>query len=173
MPTPNYTLMKIPDGVEGIRATLKLMSAIVTRYKASKFSRELVVKILKDAGVRQYTADGKKNWIGQIRAIHNYVKNDIQYIKDVQGVETVQTPPQTYRLKHGDCDDKSVLAATLLMAIGHPARFVAVGFQPGIFCHVFPQTKIGGKWITLECTEPWKLGKSPKNVKASMIEDIR
>lgn len=173
MSTPNYTLLKIPDGVEGIRATLKLMSAITTKYKASKFARELVIKILKDANVPQYTPNGKKNWVGQIRAIHNYVKNDILYIKDVDGVETVQTPPQTYRLRHGDCDDKSVLAATLLKAIGHPARFVAVGFMPGVYCHVFPQTKIAGKWITLECTEPWPLGKSPKNVKAKMYEDIK
>jgi transglutaminase-like putative cysteine protease len=168
-----YALMKIPDGVEGIRTTLKIMSAIVTKYKASKFARELVIKILKDAGVPQYTPSGKKNWVGQIRAIHNYVKNDIRYIKDVDGVETVQTPPQTYRLGHGDCDDKSVLAATLLKAIGHPARFKAVGFAPGIYCHVYPQTKIAGKWITMECTEPWPLGKSPKNIKAEIIEDIK
>ena len=173
MTQPKYALMQIPDGVEGIRATLKLMSAITSKYKASQFSRELALKILRDANVPQYNAAGKKNWTGQIKAIHNWVKNKIQYVKDVHGVETVQTPPQTYRLQHGDCDDKSVLAATLLMAIGHPARFVAIGFQPDIYCHVFPQTKIAGKWVTVECTENWPLGKSPKNPKAVMIQDIK
>lgn len=168
-----YQLMQIPNGAEGIRATLKIMADFAKIYKASPFARELVLKILRDAKVPQYNSAGKKNWIGQVRAIHNFVKNEIMYVKDVLGVETVQSPPQTVRLKHGDCDDKSLLAATLLLAIGHPARFVAVGFIPGVLSHVFPQTKIGGKWITLECTEAWPVGKTPKDIKAHMIQDIK
>lgn len=167
--TVNYTLMAIPDGVAGIKATLQLMRKITRDYKKTGFVRELVLEVLRAGRVPQFTENGKKNWVGQIKAIHNFVKYHIQYVKDIRGVETLQTPPQTFRLKHGDCDDKCILAASMLEAIGHPTRFVAVGFQPEIYSHVFLQTRIGANWVTLECTEDWPLGKGPKGIVGAPI----
>lgn len=165
-----YTLMAIPDGKAGIRATLKLMSKFTRQYKTAPAIRELALKIMRDSGVHQYDSRGKKNWIGQVRAIHEFCKNKINYIKDIHGVETVQTPIQTLRVGHGDCDDKSVLCASLLETIGHPTRFLAVGPGKNIYTHVFLETKIGGKWVAVECTESWPLGKRPKIKFPPMVE---
>lgn len=163
MGKPTYTLQAIPDGAEGIRATLKAMSHITKAFKASPYIRELALSLTADLP--------PKKWLAEAARIHNYVRDNIRYIKDIRGIETIQTPVQTLRLGQGDCDDKSTLVAALLESIGHPTRFVAVGFNgDGRYVHVFPQTKIGGKWITLETTEPWPLGRHPRGVKDSMTQ---
>lgn len=158
----SYRMHAIPDGKSGIRATLKIMSKVVSQYKTHPRVRELALAIT--APLLQ------KNFAGEARSIHAFVSDKIRYVKDVAGVETIQTPLQTLRLKCGDCDDKSVLAAALLESIGHPTRFVAVGFRGDSLSHVFVQTKIGGKWISLECTEPVKFGWLPPNIKNHMIQ---
>lgn len=160
---PTYTLQAIPDGADGIRATLKAMSHITKAFKTSPMVRELALSLTANLP--------PKNWAAEAQAIHAFVRDKIRYIKDVRGVETLQTPAQTLRIKQGDCDDKSVLVASLLESIGHPTRFVAVGFTGDKrYTHVFPQTKIAGKWVTLETTEPWPMGRHPKGVKDAMTQ---
>lgn len=158
-----YKLIKIPDGRAGIRATLKIMSKIVNRYKTSPYIRELAISIIQDVP--------QKDWHGQIEAIFRYVRDNINYVHDVRGVETLQSPVKTLELRRGDCDDQSVLAASLLEAIRHPTRFVAVGYAPNTLSHVFAQTKLGAKWITLDCImETWPLGKTTPGIRDKMIQ---
>ncbi|MDH5654196.1 MAG: transglutaminase-like domain-containing protein [Gammaproteobacteria bacterium] len=109
--------------------------------------------------------DGRpqKDYIGEVRKIHAFVRDRIRYVKDIRGVETIQTPMKTLEIRQGDCDDLSLLTATLLETLGHPTRFVAIGFLPNKFSHVYVETKIKDKWYPLETTEPWPLGKSPKD----------
>lgn len=156
-----YNLLGIPDGRDGVRSTLKMMSQITKRYKTAPAVFELA---------RQITAKvPEKSWKNEARAILSWVQKNIRYVKDVRGVETLQTPVQTLRIGAGDCDDKSMLTAALMESIGHPTRFMAVGMQPDHFCHVFTQTKVGGKWVTMEATENWPLGRNPRGVKCSMV----
>lgn len=159
-----YQLHNIPDGVAGIRHTLKMMSAIVKEYKKAPAVRELALSLTHGLP--------PKKWFAEAERIHAFARDRIRYIKDVRGVETLQTPIQTLRLGQGDCDDHSILIAALLESIGHPTRFVAIGLLPGTFCHVFPQTKIAGKWITLEATKNWPAGKNipRKEIKAVMTQ---
>lgn len=142
-------------------ATLKLMKRLTKAGKINIDIRQLAMRLAKP--------NGQKNWIGEVANIHKFVRDKIRYIKDVRGVETIQTPEKTLELGQGDCDDKSILTASLLESIGHPTRFVAVGFHPAGFNHVYVETKIGTKWIAVETTEPWSLGKSPKNVLSRMV----
>jgi transglutaminase-like putative cysteine protease len=117
----------------------------------------------------------QKHWIAEIAALHRFVRDDVRYVRDVRDVETVHTPEAVLELRSGDCDDKSVLLAALLESIGHPARYVAVGFQPGRYSHVYVQTLVGrkpGKWLGLETTEPVALGWEPRGVVERMIRHI-
>lgn len=101
--------------------------------------------------------------------LHAYVRDKIRYQLDISGVETIRTPELTMRERVGDCDDKSVLLASLLQAIGHPARFVVFSFSPGApFSHVYVETLIGDRWIGAETTEPWPLGQSPEGVSRAL-----
>ena len=97
---------------------------------------------------------GHKNWVGQVKCLHSYVQRNIQYVRDVRGVETIATPIVTIQNGQGDCDDQAVLLAALLESIGHPTRFVAIKQNMfGPFVHVYTETKIGPRWLPLETTE--------------------
>lgn len=158
-----YFLSSIPSGSAGVRRTLVEMSNIVKTYKKNPIVRELALRLVQDVA--------QKNWRGEVNAIFLFVRDRIRYVKDIAGVETLHTPVELLRLRQGDCDDKSILAASLLASIGHPTRFVAAGFVDDNYSHVFCQTKIGGKWVTLETImEGWPLGRTPKGIKNYMIQ---
>lgn len=159
----NY-LLTIPDGRAGVRATLKLMSEIATRYKVDPAMRELALTLVRNVPEKDFTAE--------VEAIHSFVRSHVRYVADVDGVETLQTPDVTLRVEQGDCDDQSILVATLLLASGHPARFKVVGFAPGELSHVFVETLIGRQWVSVETTEPVAVGWQPANVRNVMIETI-
>lgn len=159
-----YNLSYIPNGEGGVRATLKAMSKIVNTYKKAKPIRELALKIVSKIP--------EKSWRGEVNAIFQFVKDNIRYVKDIRGVETLHSPIQLLSIKQGDCDDMSILSASLLEAIGHPTRFCAVGINGSGFIHVFAQTKIAGKWVTLECTKKdYPLGKTPTKITKLMVQN--
>ena len=115
-----------------------------------------------------------KDFRCEIMRVYEYVDEDIRFVKDVHGVETLQTPERTLELGVGDCDDQSILLSSLLESIGHATRFVALGFQPGTFSHVLTETKIGPNWLSLETTVPGSYpGWYPPRVLARMIQKIQ
>ena len=154
----------IPDGHEGTRLTLEVMRRLVKEWRANPemiaFARSLV------EGVQE------KNFREEAAAVHAYVRDQIRYTLDPNEVETVQAPNVTIETGHGDCDDKSVLVATLLEILGHPARFAAIGFAPDVFEHVYVETKIGADWIGVETTEPVELGWQPQGFVSKMLRHI-
>lgn len=160
-----YNLMGIPSGRDGVRRTLELMATIARSGSVNPTVFEITRKVIAKVP--------EKDWRGEAAAILHFVQNAIRYTKDIDGVETLQTPAQTLRIKQGDCDDKSILAAAMLLTVGHPVLFKAVGKSPGTFCHVYPETKIGNKWVALETTEKWPLGKYPSGIKSVMIHHIK
>ena len=153
--------MGIPSGKAGTLTTLKIMRGLARRYKTAMSIRTLAQLLTRHLP--------PKNYRREVDTIFRYVRDKVRYIRDVTGVETIQTPIQTLKLGSGDCDDKSLLIATLLESIGHPTRFVAVGFSPVGFSHVFAQTRIGNDWVSLETTDRVPLGKTPKNIRSRMI----
>jgi len=106
----------------------------------------------------------QKDYAGEVAALHAYVRDQVRYVRDIDGVETLQTPEQTLNLGQGDCDDKSTLLAAMLASLGHKARFEAVGFQPGRYSHVFVSAKLRDKWVPLETTLPVPMGWAPPRI---------
>ena len=144
---------RISPGVEGVRETLVLMRSIVRKSKADP----VVIQT-----ARNLTAHlAPKNWQGEIAALFSFVRDRIRYVLDPNDVETLSSPRHLLKNRSGDCDDLVTLLAALLEAIGHPTRFVAVGFQPGALTHVYLETKAGDAWIALETTEQVAMGELP------------
>ena len=131
--------------MQGVKDTLYLMARLARQYKKSPriitLARMLTARL------------PPKDWYGEIVAVHMYVRDTIRYVQDVDGVETLATPDRTLEEMAGDCDDKSLLLAALLGAIGHPSRFVAVGESYGSLTHVLVETKLADDWLPLETTE--------------------
>lgn len=147
------TSIAISDGAQGIAETLAIMGKCVKDGKKSMMVREKAISLCSSLV--------QKDWSGQVRACHAFVRDCIRYIGDITNVETVQTPEKTMELRAGDCDDKATLLCALLESIGHPTRFMAVGFSFGEYSHVYVETLIGNKWIPLETTEPVEMGWDP------------
>lgn len=159
--SPPSLLTALPEGKAGVVKTLKIMRSVVRQGKKNPAVRQAAVEITQ--GLRQ------KDWIGEVKALWSFVRDRIRYLKDIRGVETIQTPERTLENAQGDCDDKSVLLASLLESIGHPTRFVAIGFTPGKYSHVYVETKIGNKWISLETTEPVNIGWKPPGITNALV----
>jgi len=86
------------------------------------------------------------------------VRDEIRYVQDTNGIELLHDPVTLLEIGAGDCDDKSILLASLLESIGHRTRFVAVAFEPDRFSHVWVQDYLDGRWVDLEPTEPLPFG---------------
>lgn len=157
---PRYQLQFIPEGRAGIRKTLSIMGDLVEKYKVNPLIRELSLKIMQ-------MVPGKQ-WTKEAAALQNWVRRHIRYVKDVRGVETVQSPVKTLQLKAGDCDDQATLLATFLEAAGHATRFVAVARKRGVFSHVYVEVKIGHQWLPVETTQNFGFGKFPIRVAERM-----
>ncbi len=153
-------LAGIPSGREGVVATLKHMRdfARSSLKTPDQTIRRCAIQIFRNKAVPP------RKWLREISALHEFVRDHIRYVKDPDGIELVQTPEATLTLATGDCDDKSTLLAALLLATGHPCRFVAIGMNGAPFSHVLVEAKSGDKWIPAETIIPKPLGWFPPGV---------
>lgn len=160
---PNEAVYAIPNGAAGIRATLNLMARFTREYKTDLTLRRLAETIIANIP--------GKDWYGEIQAVQDWVRNNIRYTKDIYDAETLKTPLLLIQSRFGDCDDMAMLAGTLLNALGHPVRYIAVGTEyEGEFNHVYPETKVNmDRWISVETTEPVPLGWQPQPITAYMV----
>jgi len=158
------TLHPLPDGVAGIKTTLEIMAELARRGREKWRVRRLAERIVQ--------ALPQKNVIAEARAIHEYVRDNIRYTHDIRDVETLAPPDQTILRGVGDCDDKALLAAALLEALGHPVRFVAVGRRMFDYQHVLIEVQLNGVWVPVETTENVQLGWYPPNTKYRLVVDV-
>lgn len=122
--------------------------------------RNLAVE-LTTKGFLDGTGLAQKDFAGEADRCLAFVRDDIRYVRDIDGVETLHDPVTLLRLGAGDCDDKAILLAALLLSIGHDAvRFIAGAWEPGQYSHVWLQDQIYGQWVDLESTEPIPFGQS-------------
>lgn len=145
IPVP-YRIGFLPDGDAGVAVTLELMVGIVLAYRASPVVRFAAQRIVQNCTSRDHVC--------QVQSIQAYVRDKINYLNDVRDVETIQTPDYTLDLNSGDCDDQSVLVASLLESIGFQTRFCAVGVRDQPFSHVSSQVKLGKGWCNVETILP-------------------
>ena len=150
-------LVNIPEGAAGIRRTTRAMADIVRASRVDPNLRARAITIVQLSQPKDHPAE--------IRALFDFVRNQIRYVGDVAGIETLQWPLQTLQLRAGDCDDKAILLAVLLQTIGFPVRFIVTGYhQPDVFEHVYLAVVMpDGSMLDLDPTEPYPMGWAPEN----------
>jgi len=147
-------IIRIPDGPDGVTATLTIMRDMVRAFKTNILIRSTALQIVQGCPQKGFTCE--------VNALFEFVRDSISYRMDVNGVETLQTPDITLQnLQSGDCDDKVTLLCALLESIGHPTKMIAIGLEPGIYCHVYAATRVGNAWVPMDPTEPVELGWQP------------
>jgi transglutaminase-like putative cysteine protease len=156
------SLGSVPSGPNGTAQTLKVM-------------KRLAIEGAKDPGVIQVASSLVKNLdqydrVGEVRALHGFVRDSIRYTNDPIDLELVRTPRAILEMGVGDCDDKSILLSSLLRCIGRPARFVAICLSKNDgFSHVYVETPLGQRWIALETIRDVEAGWAPKGVLKRMV----
>jgi len=132
------------------------MRNLTNTYKKVPSIRQVALNLISDLDPKDY--------VGEIKRIHAFVRDQIRYVQDITNVETITTPDRLLQICQGDCDDKVLLVDTLLESIGIPTRMVAIAFKSNEFEHVLSEAKIGERWFALETTEPVEVGWFPKGV---------
>jgi len=118
----------VGSGIVGNYNTVEIMKRVARQRSRSPFVRELALRIIEGAGVES------QNYLDESKAIAQYVQKKVRYVKDIDGVETLHDPLTLIdQLKRGqaqgDCDDMSLLVATLLLSIGHQPYFRMVKYH--------------------------------------------
>lgn len=164
-PEATSQLLEIPDGAAGTDATLDLMARIVRAYRVNPDIRDTARAIISVAPPKAYAQEA--------RLLYSYVRDEIRYTRDVNGVETIQTPDNTIAFSAGDCDDMAVLLASLLESVGHPTRFFAAGFDGDPISHVWTETLIGSRWFAMDPTESdLDFGQRPAGITDKIIWNV-
>lgn len=160
----NYRLAELPGGVGGVDATLAEIGRLVESDLKQTALRFHATQILRSVP--------SKDVIGEARAIYAWVRRNIRYQKDPLGIETVQSPVVTLRLRAGDCDDHSALVVGLAAAVGIPGRFRVIGTSSESFIHIWPELLVGGKWLPADTTEGGGLGWRPRRFPVERVYSL-
>jgi len=118
--------------------TVEIMRRVAQERKSHPLVRELALSILHHHKVPSH------DYVKEALAIGRYVKDKVRYVRDISGMEQLHDPvtmiEQLQRgVAQGDCDDMSLLIATLLLSIGHKPlyRMVRYKSQSGPFQHIY------------------------------------
>jgi hypothetical protein len=102
------------------RARVKRLRELAKRYGGDPHMRFFVVNtVLKPAGVEQ------RDYPAQAAALLRWVQENIYYTNEPD--EQVQSPWRTIKERTGDCDDSSVLLASMAESIRLPWKFALAG----------------------------------------------
>lgn len=121
--------------------------------------RALIDQALKDPSIIRLATDIVRSVpafdeMGEGQAIFNWVSRNIRFTRDPVNKEKLYPPSELLKIRAGDCDDISMMMATLLMAIGIPARLITVGDptspDPSQFSHVYVEGQIQGVWVPFD-----------------------
>jgi hypothetical protein len=137
----------LAGGFLGTDQTVARMSAAAMGKYGSKSPkiRALARNIIVQAGVPE------KDYEGEARALGKWVRDNIRYLKDPYGQETLSYPEETaFNMRGGDCDDQCALLAALLASVGIPSRFKVMGVTPLQYSHVYLQARPENRWITMD-----------------------
>lgn len=144
-----FTYGEIPEGIAGTDVTVAEMNRLVKEGLKNPLIRLTALKIIRDAGIKA------RDFTGEIRAVFDWVLANIRYTKDPHKLEMVHSPDVVLRMRVGDCDDTSILLASLLQSLGHQTRFKVISsVDPTSFNHVYAQVKAGNRWLSLDATVP-------------------
>ncbi|MDL1970374.1 MAG: DUF3857 domain-containing protein [Candidatus Desulfofervidaceae bacterium] len=146
-----------------------VLSTINDWDKVAKWYMELakgafkVNKAIKDK-TQELTKGLSTSW-EKVKAIYNYVTQNIRYVGIEFGINGYKPHPatQVFRLRYGDCKDHSTLLIAMLRSVGIEAYPVLIPTSemanldstlpmPGAFNHEIVAVKQGNKFIFLDST---------------------
>ena len=127
---------------------VKLIADLIEEGSQDPLIRETAIKITR------HCKDKDKKC--EVKAIYDWVKQNIRYIGDVTGRDSYHTARRILNLRAGDCDDFTILICSLLASIGYEVGVRIISESPlKDFHHIYAICNIDGKWIPLDGTEKY------------------
>ena len=148
-----FRLRNIASGEAGTDSTVGIMADLVNASLKRPTVRILTHRILSKANL------SSRDETAIVRAVYNWIKKNIRYVKDPVGVETIQSPEITLRVRAGDCDDHVVLISSMLKSVGVPVRYSVVGKSRDRFSHINLESFIGDRWTATDTTIAGPMGR--------------
>lgn len=147
------TMSQLSGGFESGVETTALIKKIANEYKLNPMIRVLATRIVANVDSQDY--------LNELKTMFEWVRDNIRYVRDIESVETLQTPDVTLPrsvsprlgIGCGDCDDHTLLLATLLKAIGFRdiyARIVTFSPSEREWKHIYLMAKVKGKIYPLD-----------------------
>ena len=129
--TPDQYIETHDESILGIEDRLQRMKRMTEEGRISPRIRQLVGRLVRDCPERDQECE--------LRAIHDYIAAQTRFLDDIRDLELFQQPEITLEFGAGDCDDLSILAASMLESAGFKTQLVAVGHED--YEHVFVRTQ--------------------------------
>lgn len=157
---------------ESAQSTMRNMAAKVR--DCLKKSREVI-----DTANDVIAATTPRDVAQQIDAIADWLSARFRFVSDPVNVELLRDPAGAVKrinsrgYTQGDCDEAAMLAASLGMANGIPARFRALAFGTPYapFTHVICDLRDQfGKWVPIDVTRP--PGYTPPPPSRQLIQSV-
>jgi hypothetical protein len=149
--------MPLPRGDEGVARTIRLIRDLMDAAVADPQVNEAAINILRNASVQNFDREAK------LRALYEFVSwPNFLYVEDPVGPfgpkETVRTVRTLLRVRAGDCDDYTLLLASLAGTVGIATRAVTVAADPSApndFSHIYPEAEVTpGNWVAMDAARP-------------------
>jgi len=116
-----------------------------------------------------------RDWIGEVCAITNFIRDNVRYTLDPYEVDTYRTPDRTIELAMGDCDDITALAGAVLHAVGYPVWIKVIQMTgQSDFHHIYimvglpPQSP--ERVMAVDPSQPFPCGWEPEVQRAKVYE---
>lgn len=117
--------------------------------------------------IRKYNVP-ERDEVALARAVQVFAQNNIKFFREQP--ERFTNPVRTIAWGFGDCDDKTIVIATILRSFRIPVRLKFIRFNVTEsngnikhVSHVYPQAKLKGKWVALESVHKWEMGDDPED----------
>lgn len=144
---PTFSIIR-----DGIAGNIDIVGRMIDLVKDSTVLDKGVENLIKQRLV-DWQLDSFSDTEAIFNAIYNFVKygdngfDGVTYIKDIQGrIESIKDARTTLQDGYGDCDDFSVLYATILSMLGYEPCFVIARYpDQETFSHIYTATYVNGE----------------------------
>lgn len=157
-----------------IKEVVEMMKTLIAKGKsdprAIAFARSLMTERRDGIGHTIRKEIPGRDFDGIAKRLYSFMQSEIKYHRDPAGMEWLQDWEVSIKERAGDCDDYTILAATLFGALGVSTRIKVVQIGKS-YDHVFLEyfSPKQNKWIPFDAIVPKSVGWESKDIKKIKI----
>lgn len=100
-------------------------------------SRHPIVQTLAVRVVERTVLGGERTYFGEWRALHDWARGNIDFVKERPGRDRFQEAPETIRLGKGDCEDFTILLGAMGSHLGLPYKLRVASPDKVRWLHIY------------------------------------